>query len=184
MPLFLSGGVSRQASVSNLGRTLSVRVVPQLEPQIAETVPQAPRVEEAHVAAQPRAERVERERVAVAPAVPQPEPAHSSGSVPEAPDLTYYAAKQLDVYPALSAPLDLRYRGKAADDGVSGRVQLLVLIDELGTVRDVSVVGAEPANYFEDEAKRAIVSTRFMPAYRNGRAVRSRVLIELNYGVP
>ena len=87
------------------------------------------------------------------------------------------------MFPRLLTPLDLTYRGKAAADGVAGRVRLLVMIDEAGVVRDVSVVEAEPASYFEDDAKRALQSARFSPAYRNGRAVRSRVLIEVNYGV-
>jgi protein TonB len=129
--------------------------------------------------------RIEREAAAPSvssPAAP-PQPARPAGAVPEAPDLTYYAAKQLDVYPALAAPLDLKYRGKAADDGVTGRALLLVLIDEVGTVKDVSVVEAEPANTFEEDAKRALMSARFSPAYRSGRTVRSRVLIEVNYGV-
>jgi len=105
------------------------------------------------------------------------------GALPEAPDLTYYPAKQLDVYPRLSTQLDLHYRGKAAADNVTGRALLLVMIDEIGSVNDVSVVEAEPASYFEDDARRAFLNARFTPAYRNGRAVRSRVLIEVNYGV-
>jgi TonB family protein len=83
----------------------------------------------------------------------------------------------------LSGDIDLRYRGKAAEHGISGRALLLVMIDETGTVNDVSVIEAEPANYFEDDAKRAFLSARFTPAYRNGRPVRSRVLVEVNYGV-
>jgi protein TonB len=186
LPLVLSGGVPRSHNASPLTRALTVRVVPQ--PQQPTADPSPPRVpvsEELRETASPRPVPAVRE--AVVPRAPSPaapsQSARPAGAVPEAPDLTYYAAKQLDVYPALSAPLDLKYRGKAADDGVAGRALLLVLIDEVGTVRDVSIVEAEPANTFEDDAKRALTSARFSPAYRNGRTVRSRVLIEVNYGV-
>ncbi len=108
-----------------------------------------------------------------------------SGEVAEIPDPTYYPAKQLDVYPALSAPLDLSRVASAGAGGVAGRALLLVLIDAVGTVNDVSVVEVEPAGfaeYAQDEAKRAFLSAHFTPAYRHGRAVRSRVLIEVTYG--
>jgi protein TonB len=185
LPLVLSGGVQRSHNASQFTRELTVRVLP-LEQKAEASPPKVTAPEEARDAVPRRAVRAEREAVVrpgSPPAAPSP-PARAAGAVPDAPDHTYYAAKQLDVYPALSAPLDLKYRGKAADEGVTGRALLLVLIDEVGTVKDVSVVEAEPANYFEDDAHRALMSARFSPAYRNGRAVRSRVLIEVNYGVP
>lgn len=104
-----------------------------------------------------------------------------SGAAVEGPDPTYYAAKQLDVYPALSSALDLRSTDKPASPGALGRALLLVLIDEVGVVKEVSVVEGEPAGHFE-EARGAFMSARFTPAYRNGRPVKSRVLVEINYG--
>lgn len=185
LPLVLSGGAPRSHNAVHLTRALTVRVLPQMEQPRAETAaPKVPEVEERREAPRPSAP-AERKPAALAdaPQAAPSEPPRAAGPLPEGPDLTYYPAKQLDVYPALSAPLDLRYRGKAADAGVTGRALLLVLIDEIGSVRDVSVVEAEPANTFEDDAKRALQSARFSPAYRNGRTVRSRVLIEVNYGV-
>jgi periplasmic protein TonB len=181
MPLLLSGGAARQGS-SNVVRSLSVRVVaePPAPPRAAPPPPQIARVDEQARAPRPRVVPAERPRMESPAAVSEPE---SAGGLPQAPDLTYYGTRQLDVFPRLLAPLDLGYRGKAADDGVAGRVRLLVMIDEVGMVRDVSVVEAEPASYFEDEASRALMAARFAPAYRNGRAVRSRMQIEVNYGL-
>jgi protein TonB len=110
------------------------------------------------------------------------EPTAASGTAPEAPDSTYYAARQLDVYPALTAPLDLPYARRALAAGVEGRALLLLHIDETGAVDEVAVVESQPAGYFEDDARRAFLAARFTPALRNGRAVKSRVLVEVNYG--
>jgi protein TonB len=99
---------------------------------------------------------------------------------PPAPDLTYYAARQLDVYPALVSPLELHDRDAAPAAGPGARALLLVLIDDTGIVKDVSVVEAANAAFFEYEAKRAFADARFTPAYRDGRAVRSRVLVEVS----
>ena len=181
MPLVMTGGGVRIPSSKESSRTLSVRVLPAVES--GETPPlSAPAIVDEPAPPAPRVARVEPAPRVAAPAA-RPEAARSGAGVADAPDLTYYAAKQLDIYPRLLAELDLRYRGKAADDGVTGRALLLVLIDEIGTVKEVSVVEAEPPNAFEDDAQRALLAARFAPAYRNGRAVRSRVLIAVNYGV-
>jgi TonB family protein len=101
------------------------------------------------------------------------------GAVAPAPDLTYYPTAQLDVYPALSTALE--FRTEAAAAGVTGRALILVLIDNLGVVEDVSVVEAVPAGYFEEDARRAFMAARFTPAFRAGRPVRSRVLVHIDY---
>jgi protein TonB len=176
----MTGGARRQASVPAPLPLLAVRIVPQNAPSAPVARPDAEPLARAAPAAQPSIAKSAPATQAVVTRAPRD--AAAEGAAIEAPDTTYYAAKQLDVYPALAKPLDLRYGGKAAADGVTGRALLLVMIDESGTVRDVSVVEAEPADYFEDDAKRAFMSARFSPAYRNGRAVRSRVLVQVNYG--
>jgi TonB family protein len=128
-----------------------------------------------------------RRRESVAPSRPD-EAAHAERStraghtLTEGPDLTYYAARQLDVYPTLSSPLDLRYTARAAAAAIAGRALVLLLIDDAGIVNDVALVEAEPAGYFEEEVRRAFGSARFTPAFKGGRAVRSRVLVHVNYG--
>lgn len=97
-------------------------------------------------------------------------------------DPTYYAVRQLDVYPALATPVELTYPAAAAASNVKGRVLLLLLIDASGTVDDASVVEAEPAGYFEHDARRILQSARFKPALKDGRAVKSRILVNVDYG--
>jgi periplasmic protein TonB len=102
-----------------------------------------------------------------------------SGAAVEGPDLNYYSAQQLDVYPALASEIELRSLGDTAA-GSSTRAQFLLLIDEAGVVNEAGVVEGKPAIRFE-HARLAFLAARFTPAYRNGRAVRSRVLVEVNY---
>jgi len=112
--------------------------------------------------------------------MPSAPPAHPAGAGPAAvPDPTYYPARQLDVYPALAATLEVRYPG-AVDS--KGRVLLLVLIDAAGWVDDVSVVESEAAGHLEDDARRALKAARFKPALRGGLPVKSRFLVEIDYG--
>ncbi|MES2565173.1 MAG: energy transducer TonB [Pseudomonadota bacterium] len=144
--------------------------------------------------------RVSEDRTAVTPPLPQtsnatlqstivsPPAARAveslvgSGAAVEGPVLTFYPAKQLDIYPALAAEIELR----SLTDGATGstaRAQFLLLIDEAGVVKEASVVEGEPSIRFEN-ARLTFLAARFTPAYRNGRAVRSRVLIEVNFDEP
>jgi protein TonB len=96
-------------------------------------------------------------------------------------DPTYYPAKQLDVYPQPLAAIRLEYPDAAAKARVDGRLLVLLLIDEFGVVNDASVVEAQPEGYFEEAALAAFRSVRFSPAQKQGRAVKSRVLLQLKY---
>jgi protein TonB len=103
-------------------------------------------------------------------------------TVPPTPDPVYYPARQLDVYPALLESSGLVFPERAAREGVVGNVTVLLLIDHNGIVNEISVVEAEPAGYFEDAARSAFDAMRFIPARKNGRAVRSRILISVSFG--
>jgi protein TonB len=185
-----SGSRSRPAAHTPALIARLVPATPDIEPFTRNLVPVTPET--------PRATRVFSEPLPRANPTPAAQPkstalrnrapdnadagTHASNrgnALSEAPDPTYYAAKQLDVYPELSTPLRL---GTVASAIIEARALLLVLIDASGVVEDVSVVEATPAASFENDAKRAVMSARFTPAYRNGRAVKSRMLIEVNYG--
>jgi TonB family protein len=114
--------------------------------------------------------------------VPTSESDAPSAGPAELPDTTYYAARQLDVYPALVNALELRDSTSTASADVNGYVLLLVLIDATGVVDDVSIVEAQPSGHFDEAARHALKVARFRPAMRSGRAVKSRVLIQLDYG--
>lgn len=123
------------------------------------------------------------------PAAPPPEPVPSSPSPqPSAlptlemaliDDPTYYTAKQLDVHPQAAQPVRPEYPGGAAD--TEGYVTLKLLIDDGGKVREVSVVDAQPPGIFEESALAAFRAARFLPGQRNGRPVKSQILIKVTY---
>lgn len=101
--------------------------------------------------------------------------------VPLIRDPTWYPARQLDVFPTPLAEIRFLYPPPALQERVSGAVTLLLLIDELGLVNEIGVVEATPAGYFEDAAREGFRTARFAPGMREGRAVRSRVMVQVKF---
>lgn len=101
--------------------------------------------------------------------------------IPLLEDPAYYPARQLDVPPFALQPVKPAYPEAAVAAGVEGMVTLQLLIDELGRVREASVVEARPEGYFEESALRASRGALFSPARREGRIVKSRVVIKVRY---
>jgi protein TonB len=158
---------------------------PPVAEALPEVVPDAPRLAEA---ARPERARLPPPRVSAASrevsadSAGEPRQAGAEGSA-HLPDATYYGARQLDVYPMLATPM-AREEFAGVASGARGRVLLLVLIDAAGGVDDVSVVDGGDAGGLEHAARRAFLGARFTPAQRNGRAVKSRIVIEVSYGQP
>jgi len=117
-------------------------------------------------------------RAAVAPGtdVRQGKDAVTQLALPQAPDPTYYSARDLDVYPRPAAPLDFDRLAR----GVAGRVRLALLIDEAGIVKEIVVVETEPTGRLQEELRSALAATRFFPGQKDGRAVKSRVLLSVS----
>lgn len=188
---WLVAGIKTEASrraVSPPARVISATLepaVPLNRPAVTVISPQAepepqPAMTQAEAAAALQQPAVQPRGMSAAPEIPE---APAQGWVlPPLPDPIYYAARQLDVYPALLEPINLPYPERAARDEVSGKVTVLLLIDERGMVNDVSVVEAEPVGYFEETTRAVFSETRFAPARKDGRPVRSRVLISVSYG--
>lgn len=96
--------------------------------------------------------------------------------LPETPDPNFYAARDLDSYPT---PLTaLRIDGPPGAGG--GEVRLEVLIDERGIVREVNFAGAIRPGGAEEALRALLAATRFLPGVKDGRAVRSRILLSLS----
>lgn len=148
-----------------------------VEPALPVAEPTIERTQVARPSPAPR----ERTKTVVAAAPSAPARSADNESILDVPDSTYYGVRQLDVFPALASAFELQYPARAAAADVKGRVALLVLIDAHGAVDDVSVVEAQPAGYFEEDALRVFRAARFKPALKGGRAVKSRVVIEVNY---
>ncbi len=115
-------------------------------------------------------------RLPVAAAVAaQPLPAGAGAS---GPDLRFYLARELDQYPSPLSALTL-------DDsrGTGGSARLWVSIDQAGRVVDVAVIEADPPGEFERLARERVLATRFVPAWRDGRPVKSRILLVMHRGI-
>lgn len=112
-----------------------------------------------------------------APAQVMTDAPNPASVLPPVSDPVYYPARQLDVYPALMQPVSLEH----ANAGVGGRVLLMLLIDETGQVRELSIVEAGPAGLIESSVRSVFSEARFSPARKDGRAVKSRVLISVDY---
>jgi len=114
----------------------------------------------------------------------QPKARIPASALPPVSDPEYYPAHQLDVYPALVQPVNLEYSRDAANENVDGRGLLMLLIDETGSVRELSIIDAGPARVFENSLRAAFSAARFSPARKDGRAVKSRVLIGVDQRRP
>lgn len=93
------------------------------------------------------------------------------------PDPRFYQARELDRYPVPLAPLNLQ-----AAAGFSGSVRFWISIDLAGNVVDIATADADPSAALENMARELLLATRFMPAVKNERPVKSRILLELRYG--
>jgi len=91
------------------------------------------------------------------------------------PDPTYYPARELDAYPRPARPLELERLPGA------GSIRLLLLIDEHGIVNDISLVEAGAASRLDEALRTALAATRFLPAQKDGRAVRSRIVLSVSF---
>ncbi len=126
------------------------------------------------------------EPIEIAAPAAQVPPAEGFSAEPEVataslPDPFHYAARELDVYPQPLNRIEPAYPQTALADEIGGSVTLLLLIDESGRVTDVSVVDASPPDVFDESALQALAATAYAPAQKGGRAVRSRILVKIDY---
>ena len=138
-------------------------------------------------AAPPRAQSTvpaEAERsgdAALAKPVTEPVPAIDDAAMVAMPDPVLYEVRELDVYPRALRPIKPAYPASAREAQLAGSVTLKVMIDEGGRVVSAAVVDAEPGGVFDQAAQEAIAETAFYPAQRNGRTVRSQLLIKVEF---
>lgn len=85
------------------------------------------------------------------------------------------------VVPALAPP---PYPQAAVDQNISGRVVLIVSIDEAGRPTNVEVEHSEPEGIFDRAAVAAAGQWKFAPAIENGRPVPSRVRVPVEFRIP
>jgi protein TonB len=119
-----------------------------------------------------------------APVAADPDPVvatSDAANIPSIPDPIHYPARDLDIYPQALNPIRPVYPQEARAAQIGGSVTLLVLIDEAGRVVDTSVADAAPGGLFEQAAMQAMAGSTFYPAQKDGRTVRSRILVKLEF---
>lgn len=127
-----------------------------------DTSPPTPQNEPTSVAQRPPAET---------PAITLPSPV----------DTTWYLARQVDKHPRVISSITPRYPDLARQKGQEGSLKLMVKIDDLGQVRDVEVVEAQPPGVFDDAALEAFRNARFQPAMKDGRPVRYEAYMRVEF---
>jgi periplasmic protein TonB len=91
----------------------------------------------------------------------------------------YFRASELDTKPQ---PLTAIEPAPPAGAGkLAGRVIARVLINEAGRADAVRVEASEPYAVFDDAVKTAFGSARYRPGTKDGRKVKSQMLIEVTF---
>ena len=88
--------------------------------------------------------------------------------------------KLFDKQPAALNQVIPEYPAWAEEQGVTGTVQLLVIIDAKGQVESVSIVRSS-GNDFARNAIKAVRATRFQPFVMDGVALPAQFLFTYNY---
>lgn len=128
---------------------------------------------------------VESAGIPIATATPiEPDPVASTGNdvaMATIPDPIHYPAAEIDIYPQALRRIAPIYPETARNAQLAGSVTLAVLIDEAGKVVGTSVMDSVPAGVFEEAAQQALADSTFYPAQKDGRSVRSRILIRVEF---
>lgn len=109
---------------------------------------------------------------------PASEPASEPLLQPHSPD--YYTAQELDVYPSLRQPLQLDWQDR---DAPGAGLTALVTLDETGAVEQVAILEATVERAAQAAVHGALAVARFSPALKEGRAVKSRIVLRIERGV-
>jgi protein TonB len=102
-------------------------------------------------------------------------------SIPVMVDTNWYEAKQLDVQPKASQPINPVYPPEARRRGQEGSVKLLLKIDEFGNVKEAEVEEGTPPGVFDESALKAFKDGHFQAAIRNGLPVRALIHVRVTY---
>jgi protein TonB len=74
-----------------------------------------------------------------------------------------------------------QYPEAARKKGIEGWVELAFTVSLSGSVENVEVRNASPADVFDDAARRAVRQWRFEPVVRNGQIVEQRAMVRLRF---
>ena len=104
-------------------------------------------------------------------------------ALPQVPDATVYAARDLDSYPRLVVPLDIDRLADRSGGLPLAALRLELIIDEHGIVNHVAFVQSEPPGYADERLLGLLAAARFVPAYKDRRAVKTRLVLSINFEI-
>lgn len=152
-----------QAHIEN--RTEAAEVFPTMAERAA-----APAMAPAHPLPSP--DKVTKATVEQGPAANSGTDIHPAGT-----SQYFYSGHELDRYPVPLIPLD---PAGIWSGGAPGRVRLWLRIDHIGRVVDLALMEEEPVATFDAAVRDRLLRTNFIPASKDGRPVKSRILVELH----
>ena len=94
----------------------------------------------------------------------------------------YLTAREVDQRATALEEVPLVDTSAGLAPGKTGKVILLLLINEYGGVDSVATLEARPPGMFEGMARSAFASIRFSPALKDGKPVKSQKIVEIVYG--
>lgn len=161
----------------------SAQTQPQSQTETPPPVAQTPPAPTPTAQAEPAQTTAPPVETAAAPEPKKPEPA----AAPPARQLSEREAFLANVVP-ITALTSVRqtppqYPSGAQRRGVEGWVDVEFTVATNGTVKDVNVTNAQPANTFEEAASNAVLKWKFKPVMKDGRAVEQRAKLRLRFSL-
>lgn len=92
-----------------------------------------------------------------------------------------FELSQVDAHPRLTRRFEPEYPYAARSRNLSGTVTVRFLVDEDGSVDELTVLSAEPAGVFEHSVLKAVRRWRFKPGERAGRPVPTWVVLPVRF---
>ncbi|SBT04301.1 TonB family protein [Candidatus Accumulibacter aalborgensis] len=99
-------------------------------------------------------------------------------------DEHFFKSSELDEQPTPLVTVVPAYPPHAQARDVEGWVRLVLLIDENGQLLHLKVIEASPPGVFDEAALEAFRTTPFSPGRRGTKAVKSRMLIKVDFTLP
>ena len=96
-------------------------------------------------------------------------------------DLTWYDAHELDAYPRALTPLRFDHPAVPGLGNPGTRLLLWLRIDEHGQVAEVKAGEPGVPGELMEAARASLAATRFTPARKDERAVKSRIQVDIAY---
>ena len=94
----------------------------------------------------------------------------------------YLSAREVDLRATALDDVPLVGTPSGLGAGQTGKVILLLLINENGGIDSIATLEARPPGMFEAMARSAFASVRYSPALKGGKPVKSQKIVEILYG--